>query len=281
MLEIQPDPISTLKYSYESLALEANSTEGTNSSLVRFLPGVIHSLMESVSSTFKSNQPTADMEKLSGKEKDFIGVTQKVNSSALGILRAYVPQGFTGTYLAYLHALVPVTNKQRAIIHDVLQPYVFFLAQSVSDRNVAISTRRDSPLRAHETQREKWQSELSRFFVKNAHHDTLKIKDVVEKQEDWAEIFTLIKQVKADIDAVDVNQITKLLKQADEYLKFLHEGLSNKSHDGVSRETAERVAYETYQVARQLEFFATTAYRVQALATSITDTVGLVNDAMV
>lgn len=278
-LVIQTDPMKSLQSAQQALALEAISVDSFTSSLKRLLPSIFGGVKEAKGFANDGIEPSKI--KFTKEQAKFLKVVKDLRFVAIADMRANVPSGFHGKYADYLAVLTKASAYTRNVDSNVVQPYLRFLATCVSDRRMAVATERGN-LRADELEKSRklHDDAIGSFFVKN---DTtqLKIAQVVDNQSDWEGVFRGLEAVSANLQAVDGKGLQKSLYQAEDYLKILKEGLGRSEEPiNLSRETSERLAVETYQVACELEFYSILNYRFTALDAAISRTMDTIVDAM-
>lgn len=262
-----------LRYAAESfsdvLAKSAAVVDSMTQKLKETLPAIIRG--------FSSTQATVDLpviETLDKYQKKFLDEVEKVPYSETRELKAFVPEGMKVSYLEYLKVLTPVTLYLKDIQRDVTSPYLFLLAQMVSDTNANLSTNNQKPLyKRLEAYRKEAYDRFSNLYRMNSYEAQTKVMHVVDRNADWKEILVQLKNCKDNVEAVDREAIQRQVKQCTDYLEIIHQNLSNNKAKPASKEMAQGLADGAYAVAQELQFFSTTYYRVLAMSGSLKNTI--------
>jgi hypothetical protein len=269
----QVTAMEELAYCKSRLSVEFMSLEPATNVLKSLVPGII--------SAFKGSETVVvlpEIIKLNKDQKKFLKVLEAIPYSEVGELKAYVPEGMNCTYLEYLALLLPVTEYFKGLQSNVVQPYCLFLAQLVSD--VKSSTTTDSQAQVYrkiQSHREYTYSAFSKLYDKDSYVAETKVKSVVQRNADWTSILNRVNEATANIQAVDIDMLKKQVISATEYLELIYQDLQKGTDKQTSKEAASRLAEGAYQVASELEFFATTYYRVLALNGQIANTIENIN----
>jgi hypothetical protein len=275
-MEIIINDTNELKLCRDQLALEFFSLKSTSSFLTQLLPGII--------SSFKNTKQTVDLPNIKPLDKDqkaFLNLLKEVPYTEIGELRAYTPEGMGKTYLEYINVLLHVTEYVKTIQGDVLQPYVLFLAQLLSDKQSAFIS--DSNKREYdllEKHRDGIYKEFSKMYVKDSYAAETKVKAIVDRNADWVTVLTLLNQCVANMESIDRELIKRQVKQCSDYLNLIYDGLKKDSVKDTSQEAAARLSNGAYNVAKELELAATTYYRVLAMSGSVKNTIDHIKNTL-
>ncbi len=268
-MKINMAPIEDLKYARDQLALEFFSTAPAANFLKSLMPGIINA--------FSSTDHTPDLPALTPLSKDqskFMKVLKDVPFTEIGELRAYTPEGMNKLYLEYLEVLLPVTSMFKNLQNEVMQPYTLFLAQLVSDKQASIST---NSKKSEYDRMEKDRDDIYKAFSKCYDTDSYKaetiVKRVVQRNTDWLIVFNKLNECSMNVKAVDRELLKRQVKQCVDYLDIIKDNLDKEQMSNTSREAAARLSNGAYNIAKSIETFTTTYYRVLALNGSVENTI--------
>lgn len=262
-----------LSYARESLSdvmlSSVQAVGGFAARLAGVMPGII--------SGFASNKETValpDIKPLSRDQSKFLKVIKDVPYSDLRELKAYQPEGVCVTYLEYLEVLLAHTQAIKSIQSDVIQPYMLFLAQLISDKSALVSTKNNRVVyQKLESVREKMYQDFAKLYKKDSYAAEVHVKDVAERNADWPEIFKKINVCNANMQSINKDSIKHQIQQCTDYLALLQTYLQENKMEATSAESAQHLAEGAYCVASELEAMAATYYRVLALNGSVENTV--------
>lgn len=268
-MEIAIESIKELKLCRDQLALEFFSLKSASSFLTQLLPGITASFKNT-----KENVDLPEIKPLNKNQTAFLKLLKEVPFTEVGELKAYTPEGMGKTYIEYLKVLVTVTEYIKTIQGDVMQPYVLFLAQLVSDKKASFSS--DSKKKEYELlekHRDNIYKEFSKMYIKDSYAAETKVKNVVDRNADWNTVLQLLNTCTANMESVDRELIKRQVKQCSDYLDLIYDGLKKDDVKDTSQEAAARLSNGAYNVAKTLELYSTTHYRVLAITGSIENTI--------
>ena len=266
-------PEEKLFYASESLTEAINKGFSTLSEAAAKLKGLMPGIIQGFSAT-KDAVVLPDIVPLDKYQKAFLSEIEGVPYTELRELRAFVPEGVSVTYLEYLKTLVPVTAYLKDIQRDVTSPYLFLLAQMVSDVNANISTKSEqATYEKMKAVRDEAYESLAKLYEKNSYKAMTKVGAVIERNADWKDVFTQLKSCVINVESVNRESIARQIKQCTDYLEIIYQNLSKDNAKSTSQEAAQNLAAGAYEVAQQLQFFSTTYYRVLALNGSVKNTI--------
>jgi len=269
-------------------ALEHMRTAGLRLSQESFLnlnvPGVLKGFLSQVQSILQFSSDSLKLEPLKGLTADqhkFLKLVKEVPYSTTTNLMAYRPEGMIKTYLEFLAVLVPTTHHLKSIQSETVQPYAQFLAKFVSDKTFATSARDDQRDLEH---REKLvkdvYSKFTHLYGRDQFGGKCKIKDVVHRGQDWALVLQELNECVANVESVDRQQLEQIVTECNDYVRLIVDNLKAEPDRKVSQEMANRLSAHAYNVAREVELFATTYYRVLALVGTVEKTIETMQDSL-
>lgn len=276
MLPIQtPSSTELLKFR-NALALEMIGVEPILRATQRLLPGIMRNF-----SAVPRLRDLPEYKTLSSDGRKFIKLMEKWTYVQIRDVRAFRPEGMSSTYLQFLATLLPVTEQVKGILIDVVQPYSQFLAQLVANRDARLSTDdATQEYRALEARRESIYEQFAAHYRAGSYATNAKVGDVVERQDDWVKVLATLEQCERNMKEVNRDKLDNLVQQCSRSLELLYQQLQKGAIDQASHEAAKRLSNGAYQVAKELELFSTTYYRVLALRGSVSDTVDFLTDKL-
>lgn len=267
MMKINLDPLVELKMTRDCLALEALNFNTITSSLKKALP----SLIRGFSSTPQSLElPATPLKK---DQKAFFKAIGHIPFTDTMELKAWRPEGVKVTYLEYLTVLREATRNYTTLQAQVVQPYMAFLAQVVSDKNAAVSTVSGAIVYTKlDQERDAMSKRFAMLYANDSYDAQCNVRDVIERNADWEKVFQQINECMTDLQAVKIEPLKLMLKQCVDYLNIIYDLLNQDKIQGATPEVATRLASGAYCVAKELEAFSATYYRALALGGSIDNT---------
>lgn len=276
---VQPISFEASILSLESIC-EQSSMEAFNPMAV---PGMFRGLVKTVFDTLGFTSKFADVQDIEALPKDqekFIRLIGSMPYTSIGELEAQTLEGLKVTWLELLAVLLPATDHVRTIQADLLDPYVAFLAQFVSDKkfsNDAFTDKRRLDQISKRTQAS--HASFGRLYSASYHART-RVSKVVSRNADWREIFKKTAQAIANLEAVDRDRVKAQIKTATDYIEIILGEFSKETDRKVSQEAAERLSRTSYVIARELEYYSTVYYRTLALRGAIENTMANIKQAI-
>lgn len=274
-LEFDYTPLERLQSSNESISEMMSAGIRTvgelRDKLLEALPDMIRGLGSSQLRDLKK------IERFTANQVLFTDYLKSNNYASLRLLKATTPEGMTATYMEYLDVLEAGVAHMKRITSDVLQPYVIFLAQLVSSKDAAKSYNTNAHIYTKLAEnRSKIYSDMSACFSKS--HDTrTTYGDVVDSNAAWAKVIVRMNKLTHEINSLRTDEVTHLMKQADDYLKIIHGYIEKEQLQEITPETSKSLSEGAYQVGLELEFYSIIYYRVLSLGNAINQTMNDLN----
>lgn len=268
--------LEQLRVANDQIALELFNTMS--------VPGVFKGLVTQVLDTFKFTSAFTTLEKIEPLPKDQAKFLKLVNSmpyTSLGELRAFTVEGMKESYLDFLKVLLPVSEYVMNVQSTLVTPYANFLAQFISDHKFSTSVYDDKKeLEKIEKKREQIYKDFSKLYGKESYKSQVNVKNVIERNADWAKIFPELNKVIKNLESVDRADLKNQIKQCTDYIEIILKDFDNRTDRKVSQEAAHRLSNHAYTIGKELELFSTTYYRALALRGAIENTMESIKDAL-
>jgi hypothetical protein len=177
------------------------------------------------------------------------------------------------TYLHYLNELTPMV-KHAVGVGTLVANYKTFLAMVITNHDQRVSTQDASAIyKGLEDKRARWAKDIGACFKNGSHNTNVKYGDIVDRNSDWPLLFDLVNQLSKDMDKVNRKDlhtgVTDISHLVDKFMDLVKQG---KIVQG-SPEMVFHVAEGAFQVASEIELFATLYYRLMAVNAMLEDTV--------
>ena len=259
--------MNTLRHDREWIAIESEHSLSINFSdlIHRFLPnarGVFSGLVAKFA-------PDSEGIVLSRDQRAFMRVVEEHKYMDLAPIVAFVPEGLETTYLHYMNALNPVAEHV-IMIQERLAAYSTYIAMLLTNKDERFSTV-DSAIvyKGLEEQRATFNKDLGSCFQTGSHETDVRYGDVVERNNDWTLVFHSGAQLSDKLNGVNRKVLVKTLQDTVHLMDRLIEAAKKDDFKGASPTMLSELADGAYQMASEVEFFATVYYRVMALTASI------------
>lgn len=265
------DELRQLYIYRESCAMEAFNLSSVKDFAMKLIPNIA-----STFSSFLSKFRAGDSIKLSRDEKKLITFALKHDYVNLREFELIVPEGFVGKYIEYSQELTKSVGFLTNLISS-LQEYRNYLARMITNREVIKSIDYDaSDCNIFLEQIDGFNRGIAPFFKKNSTNAKRKYKDLLDRNADWEDIFTLNKKMLQDIESINRNDLMKYIKEISSLLDTLMKAIKSDGIEGISNETVAQIGDSTYALAKYLEFYSVTYYRLKAHTECINTSVGMI-----
>lgn len=194
--------------------------------------------------------------------------------------KVIVPPGLKVTYLEHLKTLHASQDNVDRMIPEILSPTEKFLGALLA-RPDTLKSRREPEViqQAIDHDVDALKDRLSKDFDP-ARHEVANYGDLVGRQSDWPKIAESFNELSDRLGRVDRIEVLKYVTTISEHLERLIEHLNDDSQayaeNGISISNLAKVSYA---VATEVEFYATHAYMVELLQTSIENATSVVNNS--
>ena len=265
-------PQEDLRYAAEdiqqAMAAGLDNFKAFAGKLSELLPGIVRA--------FQNADTTSKYEKfppLKAPQSAFLNLVSQHTYLELREIKAYVPQGYQGTFLQGLQVLGEAVNRCGRLQAQVLQPYLTFLAPLLSSSE-ALKRPEDEAafFKKLNDERTDFYARHKQLFAQRT-ETRVKVGQVIERNADWQEVLQTLNRVSDEMDSIKRDEIDLHVKHIEDYLKIIEARLKDGLIPDVSPEVSQGLAEGAYTIACELEFFGMVYYWVLALKTAIDDTV--------
>jgi len=240
------------------------------------------SFMSHITDTFKFAGSAADLpdiKELPQDQRNFIKVLDGVPYASMTRVRAYTPQGLVGMYLPYAHALLKMSAHVKMVEKTVIDPYIFFMSQVVSDPKVAESARDDASMfTRHTHEREALYKEISHYFAKGCTKSESTIGEVISRHGDWPAVFKTIHQLICDVQSVNRANLKSKISQGVDLANVIASQYGREDSKHLSKQTAHKLGDYTFYVAQELQMYSDVHFRILALQGAVQNTMQSISE---
>lgn len=223
-----------------------------------FFSGVMHSCRAAISGLNAAFLPLPP-------EKEFLTKVQKASYATLMNQPAYVPRGFTGTYLEYLKKIEPELAIAERIPKEVVSPFKTYVTDLLSRPEKLASVNPEQfPSMGIFGDIHRGTAELE-FLAQHANPqatgERTEYKNVIARNNDWADIHRRIHAIDERLNVSDPEKLLDEVTDAGDYLNRLIERVKE---DPATYQTSavqlESLAQLVLNVARAVEYYAAVVY---------------------
>lgn len=193
--------------------------------------------------------------------------------------KVIIPPGLKVSYLEHLKTLNLSQNNVDKLIPEILVPTEKFFGTLLARPDTLKSHREPSVIQdAVNHDLDALKDTIAKDFDR-ARQETANYGDLVGRQSDWPKISTEFNALSDRLNQIDRMKVLEYVTLIGDHIERLIEHLEDDSQayaeNGVSISNLAKV---TYAVASEVEFYATHAYMVELLQTSIENAVSVVNN---
>lgn len=264
------ETVMALRVASESLAEQIAQGAG-QIKLLEFFQGLMPSVINAFKGVDTSKIPK--MPSLTSTESSFVALIDRHSYGEMREFKAHCPEGMAVTYLQYLDGMLHAVEHVLEFVPNILNPYLIFLAHLTSARNAVMSSEdRSAWHKELQAKREALEEAFRKSLAnKNVRTET-KLGNVIERNSDWAEVFQKCAVLRSKLDGVKIDNISKLVTQAEECLEIIYKNASNGHMQSASPEVLQRIADGAFQISAELEFVSVTYYRALVITQAVKDT---------
>lgn len=269
--------IDVAAYEQHKLALEGVISE-------YFVQGstAFKEFMSHITDTFKFVGTAADLPDIKELPKDqrqFIKLLSGIPYASMTKVRAYTPQGLVGMYLPYAQALLKMSAHAKQVEKVVIDPYIFFMGQVVSDPKVAEGTRDDASMfNKHTHEREALYKDIGTHFSKGGTQSESSIGAVVSRHGDWEAVFKCLHTLISDVQSVNRSNLKNKISQGVDLANVIASQYGREDSKHLSKQTAHKLGDYSFYVAQELQMYSDVHFRILALQGAVQNTMQSIQD---
>ena len=197
---------------------------------------------------------------------------QQVNYTTISKLPLQVPQGFNGNLSAYMKLLAEASQHSEDIITNSMKPFEKFLADIITNKtSMADASKYQFVQSKLAVPREKLNAALGKHFRNGSHETRSQFGKVFGNLRDYYTCVEQCSQLNDWLATVKINDIKKSMQAIVEYSNDLIEMVERKHIEDVSMANLKYLAEVSYDMGRELEFFAILVYRIQVVSATMLD----------
>lgn len=254
------------------IALEADFLADLSKTIAAIVPNMVSATKEFLSTRqFVPNEAKP--------RPDFLAKMDKLNYAALMALEINVPEGFAGNLETYTKLLQESAVHAAGVVQDVLEPYNKFLSGLISNDNA----RMDSSnvlvrLARRETPRENHNRQIDKQFRLAATNGTAKYGKVIGRNSEWDGIVLGLVAAGKTMAYAPNDTVQKSVDTCLELLDALKTQAKTGGLDKTSGAQLRNLSEGTLSVAREVEFFSITSYRLHLMNVALERNIALINE---
>lgn len=261
--------IKSLQLNSERIALEAFIV----SDLAALVKKTFPMILDNFKGLLSFATPIEAAIALTPEARSFMNnVVRKHSYMDVAPMSAWVPEGFSGTYLDYLPSLEAQVTHAESIVNGTLGPFTGFLAKVLTNYDDQIATQAVSYTGLNKL-REALEADNAKHYRKGSTKAQVAVGDVVKRNADWETVLHTTDQLSMRMNKIDRKALTKKLDEATDLLDRLIKQIKNNKMDHLTPEVVTTLSNGAYQVAKEVEFYSIVYYRVLAFTDAVSKTV--------
>ncbi len=252
------------------IALEAGFLANLGQSVREILPNLFNSASEHISSIkFVSTSPEKTSER-----PGFLQLLDKHNYVHISSLNVTVPEGFNGNLAEYSGILEKCSKHASELIAEVLNPYNTFLSKLLSSQNARQNNYAElNYLAKRDVLREQLNVEVGKHFRAGSVATTQPMGKVIARMVDWDNVILTMPRITKNISFSEQSAVQKAVDECVALIDSIRGVVSEGELDGISGPMMKQLSEATLSVAREVEFYSITAFRIKMLDVAINDTI--------
>lgn len=264
--------IQTLTYEDEMatmlrrITMESESLNGFASTVASLVPNMATKTKDFITKFFDSNsgvKEVKDIQVLPGDLTEFLLLMERRDYMGIAPMAINVPEGFTGDLVAYTAFLLDSAEHSQRIISDILNPFNTFLSSLVTNKDAQRRVQQDLVFLAKaDAQRNKLNQESSRFFKHGSNQARLELGKAIRRNADWRQVFINLRKATEEIQKTPNSSVQNVVNDCVSLLNAIKSSSESQELDKISPEMLKTLADRTLTVAKEVEFFAITSFRI-------------------
>lgn len=268
---------NSLRIQKEMIALEAWAVADLHGLVKKAFPSIIDGLKD----FFARTEPTEKTIVLNGDWRKFVQLLNGHRYIDLSPITCYTPEGMNDTYDAYSADLVPMVDRCEQTVNELLPQFCAFLASLISNKDAQLETISfRGEYKKLELERTKLNEAIATHFRKGRTDTVTIYGDVVRRNQDWEPVLQRAQLLSDRINKIDRKFIQKKIAECVDLMDTLEGKLKRNEFEKITPEIVDNLANGAYQVARELEFFSVTYYRVQAYNEALNRSTQYITDVL-
>lgn len=261
--------LNQLRIQRDIAVLESFTMTSIQEMAYKLIPNIVDEF-KGIISSFSTTKPAIQ---LTSKQKDFLKEIAKHPYFDLTPLYVYVPEGLQTSYKTYCEALRDALKYAEAIPVE-LSNYQTFISRLLSNDDDLKST--DYVEFKYKTLNKELDASInftSKCFKKNNHDTEVKYGQIIQNHSEWQVVFQEINLLATEIEKINRTELLKQVENITELLEMLKNKIKRKEINNISPEMLAKIADYTYIVARYMEYYSVTYFRIKALVECLNQTV--------
>ena len=259
----------------DQIALEANVLSNMFNSLRTIFPSIVNKVKAKLGEVDEELK-LLEQEgiQLTTRDKQIFNKLKKVNYLDITQIAIIVPEGFESKYLNYGVYIEETLNNLNKLKYEVLVPYKLYLTTFIANRDAKISTV-DKTLEYDKLSLARKDSNDTNesFFKIGSVQSKQRLGTVVTRNADIILLNNKVEILENKLKVVNVSDVKNTSKECIVLLDTIIKMLGEKKFSNVSPETAKNLAKGAFEVAKEVEYFAVSYYRVKTYIAAVQATI--------
>ncbi len=264
----------------DQIALEANVLSNMFNSLRTIFPSIVNKVKAKLGEVDEELK-LLEQEgiQLTTRDKQIFNKLKKVNYLDISQIAIIVPEGFESKYLNYGVYIEETLNNLNKLKNEVLVPYKLYLTTFIANRDAKISTV-DKTLEYDKLSLARKDSNDTNesFFKIGSVQSKQRLGTVVTRNADIILLNNKVEILENKLKVVNVSDVKNTSKECIVLLDTIIKMLGEKKFSNVSPETAKNLAKGAFEVAKEVEYFAVSYYRVKTYIAAVQATIDRVEE---
>jgi hypothetical protein len=212
------------------------------------------------------------------KQKKFMTIIYEMGYVNISELKAYVPEGMCVRYTVLIDALKPCIKHVSNIEAGSVIPYELLLGNLVSNKSYLISLdTNEAKYSKMQEKRDGVLKDLNDCYNPNSTESVSNVKRLVNNNSEWNPILFFMNTDFDNINKVNISELKSRIVKMNTYLDILI-SMSKDNDVTVTPEIIRYLSNGSYQIAKELEFFSSTYFRLMQFKGSVENTMDNIID---
>lgn len=256
----------------EGIAVEMSVFANAIDTIKKFVPSLIRGVREKAKFIFSK---LGKMDNITKDQRKAIELVKSTEYTALSELAVYVAEGYKGNLVEYVDALDKAVDHMYTVV-NVVKEYKTFLSIILTNKEKRLSVDDSRYIYNNsQTDAETVDALVNKFFVKNSYKTKVKFGDVFDRNSEVEVFIRKMEALRKKVDTIDLNALKNDVDSASDLLEMFIKNVNKGDINDVSPEVLKNLSTGAYQIAKDVEWFAASRYRIMVSTNTVNTLVEL------
>lgn len=276
-MEIKPLVTNTFRLTHEYVALESFADPNTGSIFGKAFPVIREGFSKFVGMFDEQEKAPA----LTSEQRDMVKSLTKQKYLDVADLTAYCPEGLDVDLVTYTKFLEQAVDHVSLTYNKLSPEYVMILGRLINQPDYKLDSRETETIfKGVQKNREEKMHDVGKCFKKGSTKAVTTLGDLVQRNNDWQEVFQRTEAINIVIGKIDRRKLAKSIKEITDMMDMIKSKMERGELENISPQVVRGISEGAFQLASEIEMYAAVHYRVMELNGTLNATVAHYNKSM-